>query len=89
MPARHKRSIHAQLLQLSMLIVAISSVLSLACALYVILSGEQSALDRNLINSASILSQSPLVRQALEARPLRRSWRNFWMPPLPIPPIST
>lgn len=66
MPARHKRSIHAQLLQLSMLIVAISSVLSLACALYVILSGEQSALDRNLINSASILSQSPLVRQALE-----------------------
>lgn len=66
MPARHKRSIHAQLLQLSMLIVAISSGLSLACALYVILSGEQSALDRNLINSASILSQSPLVRQALE-----------------------
>ena len=64
MPARHKRSIHAQLLQPSMLIVAISSVLSLACALYVILSGEQSALDRNLINSASILSQSPLVRQA-------------------------
>ena len=66
MPVRHKRSIHAQLLQLSMLIVAISSVLSLACALHVILSGEQSALDRNLINSASILSQSPLVRQALE-----------------------
>ena len=61
MPARHKRSIHAQLLQLSMLIVAISSVLSLACALYVILSGEQSALDRNLINSASILSHANVL----------------------------
>ena len=66
MSVHHKRSIHAQLLQLSLLIVAISSVLSLACALYVTLSGEQRALDENLINSASILSQSPLVRQALE-----------------------
>ncbi|MDR3728291.1 MAG: hypothetical protein Q3X94_00730 [Oscillospiraceae bacterium] len=36
MSAHHKRSIHAQLLQLSLLIVAISSVLSLACALYVL-----------------------------------------------------
>ena len=59
MSVHRKRSIHAQLLRLSLLIVAISSALSLACALYVTLSSEQSALDRNLINSASILSQSP------------------------------
>lgn len=89
MPARHKRSIHAQLLQLSMLIVAISSVLSLACALYVILSGEQSALDRNLINSASILSQSPLVRQALEGEASPAELAEFLDAATPIPPIST
>lgn len=68
MPTRHKRSIHAQLLRLSLLIVAISSALSLAGTLYVALSGEQKSLDNNLINSASILSQSPLVRQTLEGK---------------------
>lgn len=66
MPVHSKRSIHTQLLQLSLLIVALTSALFLVCTLYVTLSSEQSALDRNLLNSASILSQSPLVRQTLE-----------------------
>ncbi|WP_295587926.1 sensor histidine kinase [uncultured Oscillibacter sp.] len=71
MPVQHKRSIRAQLLRLSLLIVAISSALSLVGTLYVALSGEQKALDNNLINSASILSQSPLVREALEGESSR------------------
>lgn len=66
MSTRRKSSVHAQLLQLSLLIVAITSVLSLACTLYITLSGEQDAMDRNLLNSASILSQSPLLRRTIE-----------------------
>ena len=67
MSAQPKRSIRAQLTRLSLIIVAVSVALSLAGTLYVTLREEQRALDKNLINSASILSQSPLVREALEA----------------------
>ena len=66
MSTRRKSSIHSQLLQLSLLVVAITSVLTLACTLYITLSGEQDAMDKNLLNSASILSQSPLLRRAIE-----------------------
>ena len=66
MSAQPKRSIRAQLTRLSLIIVAVSVALSLAGTLYVTLREEQRALDKNLINSASILSQSPLVREALE-----------------------
>jgi sensor histidine kinase regulating citrate/malate metabolism len=67
-PTRQKRSIHAQLLRLSLLIVAISSTLSLVGTLYVTLSNEQAGLNKNLINSAALLSQSPLVRETLEGK---------------------
>lgn len=77
MSVRPKRSIHTQLLQLSLLIVAVSSVLSLACALYLTLSSEKKALDRNLINSASILSQSPLLLQALEGQASQEELADF------------
>lgn len=66
MSARPKPSIHTQLLQLSILIVVVSTALSLVCALCVTLNSEKKALDKNLINSASILSQSPLLRRTLE-----------------------
>lgn len=66
MTAHRKRSIHSQLLFLSLLIVAITSILTLICALYITLNGEQNAVDSSLINSATILAQSPLVRDTLE-----------------------
>ena len=66
MSTQAPRSIRAQLVRLNLAIVFISVALSLAGTLYFTLRGEQASLDRNLINSASILSQSPLVRQALE-----------------------
>ena len=56
MSAQPKRSIRAQLTRLSLIIVAVSVALSLAGTLYVTLREEQRALDKNLINSASILS---------------------------------
>ena len=77
MSVRPKRSIRTQLLQLSLLIVAVSSVLSLTCALYLTLSSEKKALDRNLINSASILSQSPLLLQALEGQASQEKLADF------------
>ena len=66
MAAHNSASIRAQLMRLNLAIVAVSVALCLAGALYLVLRGEQRALDRNLINSASVLSQTPLLRQALE-----------------------
>ena len=60
-----KTSIRAQLMHLNLMIVAVSIALSLSGTMYLALRGEQEALDSNLLNSASILSQVPLVRQAL------------------------
>lgn len=71
MPGKGRRSIRSQLMWLSLAIVAVSVALSLAGTLYVTLRGEQRALDSNLINSASILSQSPLVRRALRGEASR------------------
>ena len=61
-----RTSIRAQLMRLSLIIVAVSIALSLSGTMYLALRGEQEALDSNLLNSASILSQVPLVRQALQ-----------------------
>ncbi|MEQ2455493.1 sensor histidine kinase [Flavonifractor hominis] len=65
MPAQVKRSIRAQLMWMNLIIVTVSVALSLAGTLYLTLRGEQESLDKNLINSACILSQVPLVRDAL------------------------
>ena len=59
------RSIRAQLMWLSLIIVTVSVALSLAGTLYITLRTERKTLDQNLLNSASILSQVPLVREAL------------------------
>ncbi len=56
------RSIRAQLMWLSLIIVTVSVALSLAGTLYITLRTERKTLDQNLLNSASILSQVPLVR---------------------------
>ncbi len=58
-------SIRAQLMRLSLVIVIVSITLSLVGTLYLTLNSEQAALDNNLLNSASILSQVPLIQQAL------------------------
>lgn len=65
MSAQVKRSIRAQLMWMNLIIVTVSVALSLAGTLYLTLRGEQESLDKNLINSACILSQVPLVRDAL------------------------
>ena len=59
------RSIRAQLMWLSLIIVTVSVALSLAGTLYITLRTERKTLDQNLLNSAPILSQVPLVREAL------------------------
>ena len=59
------RSIRAQLMWLSLIIVTVSVALSLAGTLYITLRTERKTLDQNLLNSASILSHVPLVREAL------------------------
>ena len=61
-----KPSIRAQLVHLSFVIVVISIVLSLAGTLFFSLRSEQAALDNNLLNSASILSQVPMLQEALQ-----------------------
>ena len=60
-----RSSIRAQLMRLSLVIVIVSVALSLAGTLYITLRSERSALDHNLLNSATILSQVPLVEKAL------------------------
>ncbi len=69
------RSIRAQLMWLSLIIVTVSVALSLAGTLYITLRTERKTLDQNLLNSASILSQVPLVREALLGGTRRRAGR--------------
>ena len=66
MRTQTKPSIRAQLVHLSFVIVVVSIALSLAGTLYFALRSEQTALDNNLLNSASILSQMPMLREALQ-----------------------
>ena len=61
-----KPSIRTQLVHLSFVIVVVSIALSLAGTLYFVLRSEQASLDGNLLNSASILSQVPLLQDALQ-----------------------
>ena len=82
------RSIRAQLMWLSLIIVTVSVALSLAGTLYITLRTERKTLDQNLLNSASILSQVPLVREALLGRCPQTSWPTFWTRPPPAPRIS-
>ena len=66
--AQAKPSIRTQLLHLSLVIVVVSIALSLVGTLYFSLRSEQAALDNNLLNSASILSQVPLLQEALQGK---------------------
>lgn len=77
MSKQARSSIRAQLLRLSLAIVAVSVAITLAGTLFVTLQGEQTALDNNLVNSASVLSQSPLLRQALEGEASRAELAEF------------
>ena len=66
MHVQARPSIRSQLMWLSLVIVVVSIALSLAGTLFLTLRSEQAALDGNLINSASILSQVPLIQEALQ-----------------------
>ena len=66
MHTQAKPSIRAQLIHLSFVIVVVSIALSLVGTLYFSLRSEQAALDNNLLNSASILSQVPMLQEALQ-----------------------
>lgn len=66
MPTKERSSIRAQLMRLSLVIVVVSIALSMVGTLSYTLHTEQQSLDSNLINSASILAQVPLVQAALQ-----------------------
>ncbi len=65
MPKRPQHSIRSQLTRLSQAIVLLSILLSLAGALSLALQGERRTLDNSLLNSATMLSNMPLVENAL------------------------
>lgn len=65
MSTQARSSIRARLMRMNLLIVIVSIALSLAGTIYFTLRSEQTALDNNLLNSASILSQVPLLQEAL------------------------
>ena len=65
MSVQPKPSIRAQLTRMNLIIVIVSIALSTVGTLYFTLRGAQTALDNNLLNSASILSQVPLVQETL------------------------
>ena len=66
MPISTKKSVRSQLMWLAMIIATVSIVLSFSGTLYLTLKSGRDSLDSNLISSASILSQSPLVRETLQ-----------------------
>ena len=66
MPIQASVSIRARLMRMNLIVVIVSIALSLAGTLYFTLRSEQRALDNNLLNSASILSRVPLLRETLQ-----------------------
>ena len=76
MPDQARHSIRAQLMRLSLVIVVVSTALSMAGALLLTLRSERAGLDRNLLNSASMLSRVPMVADALRgaAAPEDLAW---------------
>ena len=62
-PAR--TSVQDQLMRMAMVIITVSIVLSCAGSLYLTLKSDRESLDSNLLNSAYILAETPLVRNAL------------------------
>ncbi|OUN23224.1 diguanylate cyclase [Flavonifractor sp. An82] len=66
MPIQASASIRARLMRMNLIVVIVSIALSLAGTLYFTLRSEQRALDNNLLNSASILSRVPLLRETLQ-----------------------
>ena len=84
MPIQAPASIRARLMRMNLIVVIVSIALSLAGTLYFTLRSEQRALDNNLLNSASILSRVPLLRETLQGVPRPMPWRE----PPPIPPTK-
>ena len=66
MSTQARSSIRARLMRMNLVIVIVSIALSIGGTLYFTLRSEQTALDNNLLNSASILSQVPMIQEALQ-----------------------
>lgn len=66
MSTQARSSIRARLMRMNLVIVIVSIALSMGGTLYFTLRSEQKALDKNLLNSASILSQVPMIQEALQ-----------------------
>lgn len=66
MSTQARSSIRARLMRMNLVIVIVSIALSIGGTLYFTLRSEQTALDNNLLNSASILSQVPMMQEALQ-----------------------
>ena len=77
MPGPIKKSVRSQLMRLAMTVATVSIVLAFSGSLYLTLKSGRDFLDSNLINSASILSQSPLVREALLGRASREELADY------------
>lgn len=65
MSTQARSSIRARLVRMNLIIVIVSIALSLAGTIYFTLRSEQTALDNNLLNSASLLSRVPMLQEAL------------------------
>ena len=66
MSTQARSSIRARLMRMNLVIVIVSIALSIGGTLYFTLRSEQTALDNNLLNSASILSRVPMIQEALQ-----------------------
>ena len=68
MPLRSRHSIRSQLMWLTLVIVSVSTALFLLGALTLTLGSERASLNRNLLNSAAILTRVPMVSGALRGQ---------------------
>ena len=85
-PAR--TSVQDQLMRMAMVIITVSIVLSCAGSLYLTLKSDRKSLDSNLLNSAYILAETPLVRNALTGQAPQEELAAFLERATDVPTID-
>ena len=70
-------SVRSQLMRLSLILILVSVTLSCAGSLSLTLQSERKVLGRGLLTSASILAETPLVREALQGRASREELAEY------------
>lgn len=85
-PAR--TSVQDQLMRMAMVIITVSIVLSCAGSLYLTLKSDRESLDSNLLNSAYILAETPLVRNALTGQAPQEELAAFLERATDVPTID-